>query len=225
MTTVPVTKPISRMKLEPGSMVTIPEVSWQEFEAILQEMGEKRSSRISYSNHTLEIMVPLPEHEKPKEIISDLVKLLLKRSRRRYESFGSTTFKQEGTAGVEPDACFYIANYRQMIGRRRLEPNDPPPDLAIESDVTSKTTLGAYLAIAVPELWVYDGRRLRIYVLQNGEYLEAQTSPTLPDFDVIQRISQVVDRAWQVGSSQAIEEFEATLPSTEGKAEAQRSYD
>lgn len=37
-----------------------------------------------------------------------------------------------------------------MIGRRKLEPNDPPPDLAIETDVTSKTTLDAYVAIAVP---------------------------------------------------------------------------
>jgi hypothetical protein len=41
-----------------------------------------------------------------------------------------------------------------MIGRRKLEPNDPPPDLAIQTDVTSKTTLDAYEAIAVPELWI-----------------------------------------------------------------------
>jgi Uma2 family endonuclease len=74
-----------------------------------------------------------------------------------YEPFGSTTFKRENTAGVEPDACFYIQNYQRMIGRRKLEPNDPPPDLAIETDVTSKTTLDAYVAIAVPELWIYDG--------------------------------------------------------------------
>ena len=50
-----------------------------------------------------------------------------------------------------------------MIGRRRLEPDDPPPDLAIETDVTSKTTLDAYEAIAVPELWIYDSGKLTIY--------------------------------------------------------------
>jgi Uma2 family endonuclease len=211
MTTIPIAKPISQIQLAPGSIVTIPNVSWQEFEAILQELGEKRSARIAYSNYTLEIMVPLPEHELPRDLISDIVKVLLKASKRRYQPFGSTMFKRQGSAGVEPDACFYIQNYQQMIGRRRLEPTDPPPDLAIETDVTSKTTLEAYIAIAVPELWVYNGRTLRIYLLQNGDYIESKTSPTFPDFEIGQRIAQVVDRAWKVGSCQAIEEFEATL--------------
>ena len=153
---IPVLKPISHIKLAPGSAITIPDMSWQEFEAILQELGEKRSARVAYSQGTLEIMAPLPEHEKPKDIISDIVKILLKASKRKYEPFGSTTFKQKGIAGVEPDACFYIKNYQIMIGRRRLQANDPPPDLAIETDVTSKTTIDAYEGIGVPEVWVYD---------------------------------------------------------------------
>jgi Uma2 family endonuclease len=53
------------------------EVSWQEFEAILEDLGEHRSSRVAYDNGILEIMTPLPEHEHNKEIISDLVKALL----------------------------------------------------------------------------------------------------------------------------------------------------
>jgi len=133
----PVLKPVSQITLSPGSVVTIPNITWLEFESILQELGEKRRTRIAYSKSTLEIMVPLPEHERPKDLISDIVKILLKSAGRRYEPFGSTTFKREGAAGVEPDACFYILNYQRMIGRRRLLPDDPPPDLAIETDVTS----------------------------------------------------------------------------------------
>lgn len=38
-----------------------------------------------------------------------------------------------------------------MIGRRRIQPGDPPPDLAMETDVTSQTTLDAYQAIGFPE--------------------------------------------------------------------------
>ena len=57
-----VVKPVSQMQLAPGSAVTIPNVSWQEFESILQELGEHRSARVAYSKGTLEIMVPLPEH-------------------------------------------------------------------------------------------------------------------------------------------------------------------
>lgn len=65
----------SQIQLAPGSAVTIPNVSWQEFESVLQEFGEHRSARIAYSKGTLEIMVPLPEHEKPKELISDFLTL------------------------------------------------------------------------------------------------------------------------------------------------------
>ena len=110
--TIPFVKPVKQISLAPGSTVTIPQVSWQEFELILQQLGENRSARLIYSKGNLEIMVPLPEHEKPKELISDIVKILLKIAGRKYEPFGSTTFKKEGIAGVEPDACFYIQNYQ-----------------------------------------------------------------------------------------------------------------
>ncbi|PSB22350.1 hypothetical protein C7B76_04360 [filamentous cyanobacterium CCP2] len=206
-----ITKPVSQMRFAPGSFVTIPDVSWQEFEKILQELGEKRSARIAYSNSTLEIVVPLPEHELPRDLISDIVKLLLKATGKRYQPFGSTTFKREGTAGVEPDACFYIENYQRMIGRRRLEPTDPPPDLAIEADVTSKTTINAYEAIGVPELWIYANRTLKIYLLQDGNYIQSNTSPAFPNTPLTEWIPQAIDRAWEVGSVQALEELEAKV--------------
>ncbi|MDB9512518.1 Uma2 family endonuclease [Kamptonema animale CS-326] len=206
-----VAKPISLMKFAPGSAVTIANVSWQEFESILQELGQKRRARVAYSQGNLEIMVPLPEHEKPRDLISDIVKILLKSTGRRYEPFGSTTFKKEGRAGVEPDACFYIENYQQMIGRRRLEPNDPPPDLAIEADVTSKTTLEAYQAIGVPEIWVYDSGRLTIYLLRDGEYVKSDISPTFSRIAITKIIPAAVARSWVVGNLQALEELEQDL--------------
>ena len=104
--TAPVLKPISQLQLSPGSLVTVPNISWQEFEAILEEWGERRAARVAYCRGTLEIMIPLPEHEIPRDLMSDVVKILLKRSGLRYQPFGSTTFKQLGSAGVEPDACF-----------------------------------------------------------------------------------------------------------------------
>ena len=207
----PVLKPVSQITLSPGSVVTIPNITWLEFESILQELGEKRRTRIAYSESTLEIMVPLPEHERPKDLISDIVKILLKSAGRRYEPFGSTTFKREGAAGVEPDACFYILNYQRMIGRRRLLPDDPPPDLAIETDVTSKTKIDAYKIIGVPEVWVYDSGRLRIYLLQDGEYVESDISPNFPKIAIAQLIPAAVERALQVGSCQALEEFESAI--------------
>ena len=162
-----------------------------------------RCSRLIYSKGTLEIMVPLPEHEKPKELISDIVKILLKTTGRRYEPFGSTTFKKEGVAGVEPDVCFYIQNYQRMIGRR-LQTDDPPPDLAIEIDVTSKTTIEAYEAIGVPELWIYDSGRLTIYLLSNQNYLKSEVSSTFPRIPLTELIPAAIEKSWQVGTVQAI---------------------
>lgn len=40
----PVVKPVSQMQLAPGSAVAISDVSGEEFESILQEMGKKRSA-------------------------------------------------------------------------------------------------------------------------------------------------------------------------------------
>lgn len=209
--TIPFVTPINCIRLEPGSQVTITDINWQAFETMLQELGENRSARLSYSKGVLEIMVPLPEHERPKELISDIVKLLLKITKRKYEPFGSTTFKKEGIAGVEPDACFYIKNYQQMINRRRLQTDDPPPDLAIECDVTSKTTLDAYEGIKVPELWIYDSGKLKIYLLQNDQYIQSETSPTFPNCNLTQIIPDAVERSWQVGSFQALEELETMI--------------
>jgi Uma2 family endonuclease len=207
----PVGKPVSQMRLAPGSAVSIPNVSWEEFESILEELGEHRSVRVAYSKGTLEIMAPLPEHEIPIDLFSDIVKILLKAQGVRFQPFGSTTFKREGTAGVEPDCCFYIQNYQRMIGHRRLQSDDPPPDLAIECDVTSKTTLEAYQAIGVPELWIYNSNKLTIYLLSEGIYLKSDTSPLFENIQLTEIIPTVVERAWQVGSFQALEEFEQTL--------------
>lgn len=206
-----VTKPIGQLHLAPGSVVTIPDVTWFEFEAILTERAHQSHGRIAYYQGTLEIMVPLPERERPKELISGIVKALLKRQRIPYEPSGSTTFKQLGTAGIEPDACFYIQNAPHVIGRRRLQPGDPPPDLAIESDVTSKTTINAYTAVGIPEVWIFDSGDLKIFVLQADGYVETDESPTFPTVPIIDIVTRTVARSWKIGSYQAIIEFEETV--------------
>ena len=185
------------------------QVSWSEFEAILEELGEHRATRVAYLNSTLEMRMPLSEHEKPKIIIGDLLKILLDELEINWEPFGSTTFKrQDMMAGIEPDDCFYIQNSAQMVGRESLDLTvDPPPDLAIEIDVTSKTQLSAYEVLGVPEIWRYQNRRLQVYVLQSGKYVESAISPTFPDFPVIEGISQFLEMGRQSGTSQALRAF------------------
>ncbi len=98
-----------------------------------------------------------------------------------------------------------------MINRRRLQADDPPPDLAIETDVTSKTTIEAYEAIAVPEVWIYDSGKLTIYVLKNANYFQSDFSPTFPQIPLTKIIPDAVARSWQVGTVQALEELERKI--------------
>ncbi|MEM9980232.1 MAG: hypothetical protein AAF808_21615 [Cyanobacteria bacterium P01_D01_bin.2] len=93
---------------------------------------------------------------------------------------------------------------------RRLPHPNPPPDLAIESDYTSKTKLDAYLALKVPELWIYDPG-LKIYVFEDEQYHEVETSPTFPGLSIKVMVDQVIAQALQVGSSQALRTFEKML--------------
>ncbi len=193
--------------------MTLQPVSWEGFEEILSELGERRSSRIAYANEILEIMAPLPEHERAKVLLADLVKILLKFQKQRWEPLGSTTFKREGMkAGIEPDDCFYIQNYKAVIGKNRLDLTvDPPPDLALETDLTSKTEIDAYEALRVPEVWIYQGGKLKINVLQAGSYVESETSPIFSGIAVVEIIPRFMQRAREIGVSQAVEEFETFI--------------
>ncbi|MFE4107254.1 Uma2 family endonuclease [Almyronema epifaneia] len=204
-----VTLQLRQIQISPGQRLDLQDVSWSEFEAILQELGEARNIRIAYSDGKLSIMSPLPEHEKAKVLIGDLVKILLEELNRDCESFGSTTFKRQDMAkGVEPDDSFYIQNYARMIGKGRVDLTiDPPPDLAIEVDLTSKTQTEAYAALGVPELWRYDNGRLQVEVLRQGQYVEMAESPTFLGWPIAAMVTDFVARSGVVGRSQAVREF------------------
>ena len=200
-----VTFELQQIDIQPGQHLILRQVSWKEFEAILEEMGEHRASRVAYYQGVLEIRMSLPKHETKKELISDFVKILLDELELDSQTFGSTTFKRpEMAAGIEPDNCFYIQNAALMIGKQRINLSvDPPPDLAIEVDVTSKTKLDAYLTLAVPELWIYTEGKLQIFVLRQGEYLSIETSPIFGNLPVIGGILQFLQQSEILGDSAA----------------------
>lgn len=203
-----VTVPIKTIALTPGSHITIPNLSWQDFEQILIDLGEKRRSRVTYFQGTLEIMSPLALHERPHRIIADILKTILDIQGRNWEDFGSTTLKRPEIAGIEPDTCFYIQNADRMKGCTNLDLKQyPPPDLAIEADVTSKTTLDAYEAMGVPELWIYRNQQLKIYLLSDRGYTETSISPTFPDLPIIELIPQLVQKAIDEGTSKMLREL------------------
>jgi Uma2 family endonuclease len=200
---------LEQIIVQPGQQMLIKDISWQQLENILEEMGERRAARISYSDGWLEIMVPLPEHEKDKELIGDLVKILLDKLEIDFEPFGSTTLKNERMRqAVEPDTSFYIQNQAAVIGKNRIDLNiDPPPDLAIEIDITSRTKFNNYEILGVLELWRYKQQGLEIFLLQEGKYIKSQSSPNFPNIPIIELVNEYVQQCLTIGRSQAMRNF------------------
>lgn len=200
--------PLKAIELVPGSVINIHHLTWDDFEKILTELGESRRLRLTYYLGTLEIRSLRAIHERPHRIIADIVKTLLDLEERDWEDFGSTTFKRPKIAGVEPDTCLYIQNVERVKGCTRMDLEIyPPPDLAIESDVTSITTLEAYTAIGVPEIWIYNNNLLKIYRFENGKYTEVLKSPTFPNIALIELIPLWVKQAIEQGTSRMLREL------------------
>ena len=204
---------IAQIHLEQGQRVTLENINWQEFEDILEDLGEHRHSLIVYYKGVLEIRMPLPEHERAKVLISNLLVILLEELDLEWESLGSTTFKSKRMqAGIEPDDCFYIKNYRAMIGKKRLNLDvDPVPDLAIEIDLTSITQLSAYEALAVPEIWRYKNGKLEISLFEDGKYINSSTSLAFPSVPVIEGISLFLEKSKDLPISALRREFRKWL--------------
>ncbi|MEH2280348.1 MAG: Uma2 family endonuclease [Nostoc sp.] len=200
---------LQQIIIKPGQQMLFQDISWQQLENILLEMEEKRAARISYSDGWLEIMVPLPEHEKDKELIGDLVKILLDKLKIDFEPFGSTTLKNERSRqAVEPDTSFYIQNQAAVIGKNRIDLNiDPPPDLAIEIDITSRTRFENYEILGVPELWRHTQQGLEISLLQEGKYIKSESSPNFPDIPIVELVNESVQQCLTIGRSQAMRNF------------------
>ncbi|MBD2388352.1 Uma2 family endonuclease [Cylindrospermum sp. FACHB-282] len=200
---------LKRIHVPPGQRIIFKDVTWQELETILEELGEHRAARIAYDRGILEIMAPLPEHEYDKEIISDLVKALLEELDVEFVSLGSTTFRNQFMEkGIEPDQCFYIKNEALIRGKKRLDLTiDPPPDLALEIDITSRTHPNIYQALQVSELWRFEKGKLKINLLQDGNYVESQSSLNFPDLPLIEVIPQYLEKSRIAGRNATLKAF------------------
>jgi Uma2 family endonuclease len=200
---------LKQIIVPPGQQVLLIDVSWQMFKEILEELGEGRAARISYSNEMLEIMTPLPEHEDNKVIIGNLVEILQEELDIEFRNLGSTTFKNDKMKeAVEPDLCFYIENEAAIRGKKKIElETDPPPDLAIEIDITSRTRFHNYEALGVPELWRYDGRKLEINRLEAGKYVKSNISRYFPKIMLIDVIPQYVEQSKTLGRNATMRAF------------------
>lgn len=189
-------------------------ISWETFESLLKETGEDRGARFAYDCGTLEIMTPLYEHENPKSNLGNFIVALAEELDIEIKSAGSTTLKRKIVKrGIEPDNCYYIQNELAVRDKEELDLEiDPPPDLAIEIDITSTSVNKSqiYAALGVPELWRYNGRVLKFSQLGDGEYIESEFSLAFPLVSVTD-ISRFIEQRKIRGEIALLKSFRAWI--------------
>ena len=206
------------LDVPPGGTVILQAQSWEDYEAVLATRKAQSSLKVSFSASTQEIriMSPLPKHANGSAILVDLVKALLRLHRLDWHDFDPVTLKKLHEKGLEPDHCFYIQNYRAVLGKTRIDlDRDPPPDLALEVDLTSFSSIDEYEAIAIPELWIYRNQTLNIYVLEDGKYQDSHKSRLFPSLPLKELLPTYIEQSWTTGASVALRAFEQYLQGLE----------
>jgi Uma2 family endonuclease len=168
----------------PANHLVLYGVSWETYIRMLEAFGDRRLHH-TYDEGTLEMMSPLKDHEWVKRVIARLVDSVSLELDIPIQSIGSTTLHGEKVRkGLEPDECYYISHERQVRGLKDYDPDrDPPPDLAIEVDIThsSLDRLEVYAALGIPELWRATKGGVLFYRLNRlGRYVKISRSRALP---------------------------------------------
>lgn len=170
---------------ERSPRVVLYDVSWKFYRQFVEGLGDQ-NLRVTYADGEMEIMSPLPIHEKTKKLIGRMIEATTEVLNIPIGSYGSTTYSDETLdTGLEPDECYYIQNEARVRGKDRIDLGaDPPPDLAVEVDISHRSLRreSIYAAMGVPEVWRYDGQKLECLVLAagGGRYDIVERSRVLP---------------------------------------------
>jgi Uma2 family endonuclease len=214
---------------EPLVHMVLPGISWETYEKILDEIGETHY-RVTYADGELEFMTLSFEHQNYGRWIGRLIFVLAQEFGQPLRTGGSTTLKQVfQKKGLEPDECFWLQNEKMMRGKKKWDAlADPPPDLAVEVDITSSwlDRLSIYADLKVAELWRFDGKSLKVLTLTaNGKYRERARSLAFPSVPV-DRLTTFIARVEDTEEVSLIQEFTTWLrKDVVGKKNGARKYE
>jgi len=196
--------------LQADDRFAIRHLDWSAYESIRRAL-ENHPVRLAYDGKDLELMSPSPIHESYSNLFGRLLSALALERDIEMRGGRSMTFRRDDVQrGLEPDDCYWIQNEPAVRGKPEIDLSvDPPPDLAIEIDITRSSIdrLAIYAKLRVPEVWLFIGESLRIHRLQaNGGYLEEEESRCLPVLD-IQKMVPFLQLDIEVGETTRVRQF------------------
>ncbi len=183
--------------------VVLSNISWQQFEKLLVELGEDRQTRLTYQRGKLEMMTPVEAHQRCSQLIDSLILVILDELSAPMTQLRPVTLLQaELGYATEPDACYYLED--RPVQRQLDLSHQLSPDLLVEVALTRSNLdkLPIYAMLGLPEVWRYITQpgeeemlkgQLLIYHLQPEGYDEQSHSlafPFLPASRVLEFIEQ-----------------------------------
>lgn len=195
-----------------GQRFFLPGVGWDAYNSLLRAVGD-RHIRMNYAKGDLELMTPLSIHEKYARLLGRLIETLTVEMGIEVANAGSTTLRRQVLdRGLEPDECFYIQNEHVIRDRPIIDLSiDPPPDLAIEIDITSSSInrQEIYARLGVPELWRFDGETLQVLKLDAGGVYQPCPRSAIFPFLPIERLPEFLNPTPPKGNNAITLEFAA----------------
>jgi Uma2 family endonuclease len=160
-------------------------VDWKDYTRFLHLFAERPGYRLTYDRGELEIMSPVFEHGKDAYFLGRMVDAMNEEWGIPIVAGGTTTIRRRRRQrGLEPDNCYWIANAARVANLRRINlAVDPPPDVAIEVDVTNSSLdrMSIFARLGVPEVWRLAGDVLSFNALQpSGDYAPIANSLSFP---------------------------------------------
>lgn len=161
------------------------DIDWTTYTRLLRVFERSgRKFRLIYDRGTLEIMSPLWVHEGHGRLLGRFIDVLTEELDLPCRLGGSVTLRrQRKQRGLEPDNCYWIVNAPLVQGKQELDLRfDPPPDLAIEVDVTSSSLnrMSIYAALGVPEIWRLGTGGIAFHILDSDAYIVRPNSLSFP---------------------------------------------
>lgn len=167
--------------------VTLPGIGWDGFEAIARMKGDRSRPRLLYRQGSLTLVSPSQLHEQDEDRLDSVVKAVCCELAIPCTPTGATLFRRRDLdRGIEGDRTYYLANEPVARRDREIDLNvDPPPDLAIEVEVThpAAEAVEIWRRLGVPEVWAHQARQPVLKILHlddQGRYVESPTSRALP---------------------------------------------
>lgn len=196
--------------------VVLSGISWAMYEQLVDELDRAgRRLMLTFDGGDLEVEMPSEIHELIKTFIRALLEQYLIDTETPFLPLGQTTYKRRLLGkGLEPDESYYLSNLGRVsqAGDNDLE-RVPPPDLAVEVEVTVPMLdkLPVYAAIGIRELWhIQEDGTVRILRLKNGDYADVPASHEIPFFTV-ERLADWLARRLHGEHFPVLQAFRASL--------------